>query len=155
MIHSITRLDWKLSSVYVKTSISGPLMYMTESGVHVLVGVVSYGPNGCIDPTLPTVYARVTEVLNWIFSVLKTSAKTCLPVETDLKARLVHYWTQCPRVSSLMEAASCIVNWWIALLLQRIQEYIWVSKNAWVRACISTKKLSIQKCYKIFNFCQF
>ena len=45
---------------------------------------------GCGDPTLPNVFARITEVLGWIFSVMKPSAKTCLPTETDLKARLYY-----------------------------------------------------------------
>ena len=62
-------------------------MYKTANGLHVLVGVVSYGPQGCVDPTLPNVYARVTEVLQWIFSIIKTS-KTCLPVESSLQAKI-------------------------------------------------------------------
>ena len=70
--------------------ISGPLVFKTSKKVHILVGVVSFGPQGCGDPTLPNVFARVTEVLGWIFSVMKPSAKTCLPTETDLKARLYY-----------------------------------------------------------------
>ena len=67
----------------------GPLMHQTGTGLHVLVGVVSYGPQGCVDPTLPNVYARVTDVLQWIFSVIK-DANTCLPAESSLKAKIRH-----------------------------------------------------------------
>jgi hypothetical protein len=76
--------------IYSYPNISGPLMFKTSKNVHILVGVVSFGPQGCGDPTLPNVFARVTEVLGWIFSVMKPSAKTCLPTETDLKARLYY-----------------------------------------------------------------
>ena len=64
-------------------------MHQTGNGLHVLVGVVSYGPQGCVDPTLPNVYARVTDVLQWIFSTIK-SANTCLPAESSLKAKIRH-----------------------------------------------------------------
>ena len=66
-------------------------MYKTSKNVHVLVGVVSFGPQACSDPTLPNVFARVTEVLPWIFSVLKPTSKTCLPTDTDLRARLRYF----------------------------------------------------------------
>ena len=70
---------------------SGPLMYKTQNNVHVLIGVVSFGPHGCVDSTLPNVYARVTEVLDWIFTYIKTS-KTCLPTNVELNARLNHHY---------------------------------------------------------------
>ena len=77
-------------NIYFHPHFLGPLMFKTSKNVHILVGVVSFGPQGCGDPTLPNVFARVTEVLSWIFSVMKPSAKTCLPTETDLKARLYY-----------------------------------------------------------------
>ena len=67
-------------------------MYHAPNGLHVLVGVVSYGPQGCVDPVLPNVHARVTEVLQWIFSIIKT-AKTCLPIESSLQAK-IRLWNQ-------------------------------------------------------------
>ena len=80
----ITRKKAKKCSFF-----QGPLMHQTGTGLHVLVGVVSYGPQGCVDPTLPNVYARVTDVLQWIFSVIK-DANTCLPAESSLKAKIRH-----------------------------------------------------------------
>ena len=72
-------------------------MYQTDSGVHVLVGVVSYGRptigGGCASSKI-NVYGRVTEVINWILAIVRYKshyANTCMPMETDLKARLVHY----------------------------------------------------------------
>ena len=78
-------------SLYLVTLFLGPLMLKTPQNVHVLVGVVSFGPQGCDDPTLPNVFARVTEVLGWIFSVIKPSAKTCMPLDSDLRARLYYF----------------------------------------------------------------
>ena len=66
-------------------------MYKAPGGLHVLIGVVSFGPQGCLDPDLPNVFARITEALVWIFSVMKTDVKTCLPNENDLEARLNFY----------------------------------------------------------------
>ena len=64
-------------------------MYKTESNKHVLIGVVSYGPETCVDSTLPNVFARVTEVLDWIITYIQES-KTCLPIDSELYAKL-HY----------------------------------------------------------------
>ena len=86
--------------VMYKIFFSGPLMYKTQNNMHVLIGVVSFGPHGCIDSTLPNVYARVTEVLDWIFTYIKTS-KTCLPTNVELNARLNHhYWYSTRKLSS-------------------------------------------------------
>ena len=68
--------------LHIRFYFSGPLMYKTQNNVHVLIGVVSYGPHGCVDSTLPNVYARVTEVLDWIFTYIKTS-KTCLQINVE------------------------------------------------------------------------
>lgn len=62
----------------------------SKGGRYVLVGVVSFGPQGCVSATLPNVYARVTDVLPWIFSIVK-SANTCLPIENELQAKLRHF----------------------------------------------------------------
>ena len=71
--------------------ILGPLMYKTKDDVHVLIGVVSFGPSGCVDNTLPSVYSRVTEVLDWIVTYVQLS-KTCLPSESELHAKLQHHY---------------------------------------------------------------
>ena len=55
----------------------GPLV--TEvGGRHTLIGVVSWGPGECLDPDLPSVFARVTSVLRWIKSTA-SSGNTCYP----------------------------------------------------------------------------
>ena len=69
---------------------SGPLMYKTQNNVHVLIGVTSFGPDNCIDSLLPNVFGRVTEVLEWIFTYIKTS-KTCLPINVELNAEPLIY----------------------------------------------------------------
>ena len=66
-------------------------MYKTKDDVHVLIGVVSFGPSGCVDNTLPSVYSRVTEVLDWIVTYVQLS-KTCLPSESELHAKLQHHY---------------------------------------------------------------
>ena len=45
-------------------------MFKTSKNVHILVGVVSFGPQGCGDSTLPNVFARVTEVLSPVHVLL-------------------------------------------------------------------------------------
>ena len=43
----------------------GPLVTDT-GGFYSVIGVVSWGPDGCARPGFPGVYARVTSKLDWI-----------------------------------------------------------------------------------------
>jgi hypothetical protein len=65
----------------------GPLVYKNTDNIHSLIGVVSFGPETCVHNGLPNVYARVTEVLGWIFKMVKSS-KLCLPAKTELFSRI-------------------------------------------------------------------
>lgn len=47
----------------------GPLVCRNEQGVYELAGVVSWGRQGCQPGRQPTVFARVTEALDWIDQV--------------------------------------------------------------------------------------
>ncbi|XP_074647517.1 transmembrane protease serine 9-like [Tubulanus polymorphus] len=50
----------------------GPLVYYrSDTKRYVQVGVVSFGPKGCLAPRHPSVFARVTYHLNWITSYLR------------------------------------------------------------------------------------
>ncbi|XP_065211110.1 uncharacterized protein LOC135839142 [Planococcus citri] len=45
----------------------GPLSIETETGKHILVGIVSYGLTGCaLVPAFPDIYTRVSEYVKWI-----------------------------------------------------------------------------------------
>ena len=46
----------------------GPLMIL-ENHRYQLLGIVSFG-RGCADPQFPGVYARVSELMDWILSHL-------------------------------------------------------------------------------------
>lgn len=39
-----------------------------DDHVYVVVGLTSFGPNGCLESGLPGVYTRVTDFYDWIVS---------------------------------------------------------------------------------------
>merc|ERR1712102_100003 len=48
----------------------GPLV-VKENGKNTVVGVVSYGPGGCVVPNVGVIYAKVTGFLDWIQQSIK------------------------------------------------------------------------------------
>lgn len=58
----------RLQCLYILQGDSGgPLSIETDSGKHVLIGVVSYGLTGCaLVPAFPDIYTRVSEYIKWI-----------------------------------------------------------------------------------------
>ena len=58
---------------------SGPLTYKDTDETYTLIGLVSFGPWGCYDDYYPTVYARVTSVMDWIRSYVKGDDEKCPP----------------------------------------------------------------------------
>ena len=57
----------------------GPLAHTDEDDTHTLIGLVSFGPWGCYDDFYPTVYARVTSIMEWIRSYVKEDDEKCPP----------------------------------------------------------------------------
>ena len=58
---------------------AGPVAFKDASDTHTLVGVVSFGPWSCYDDYLPSVFARVTEVMDWIRAYVKDTDEECPP----------------------------------------------------------------------------
>ena len=58
---------------------SGPLVFVDSLHVYVLIGLVSFGPFACVDPILPSVFARVNHVIDWIRSYAGNADDVCPP----------------------------------------------------------------------------
>ena len=62
-----THFHWN-SSTFPQADSGGPLMIL-ENHRYQLLGIVSFG-RGCADPQFPGVYARVSELMDWILAHL-------------------------------------------------------------------------------------
>ena len=58
---------------------TGPLAFVGSHEVHTIIGVVSFGPYACVDSVIPSVFARVNYVIEWIRSYVKNSDDVCPP----------------------------------------------------------------------------
>ena len=60
-------------------SYTGPLAFADSHEVHTIIGVVSFGPFSCVDSIIPSVFARVNHVMDWIRFYVKNSDDICPP----------------------------------------------------------------------------
>ncbi|RWS22389.1 plasminogen activator sPA-like protein, partial [Leptotrombidium deliense] len=51
----------------------GPLVYYDEKGRATVIGLTSYGPVGCLDKGVPTVFTRISYYLDWIYSITNST----------------------------------------------------------------------------------
>jgi hypothetical protein len=72
--------------VLPSSTILGPLTYQSPtSGIISLVGIVSWSiGTGCAEPEMPAGYARVSEVMCWIYEHVDDYTKSCNPVFDNL-----------------------------------------------------------------------
>ena len=63
----------------MKSFFPGPLAYVDTHEMYTLIGVVSFGPYTCVDPVIPSVFARVNHVIEWIRSYVKSADDVCPP----------------------------------------------------------------------------
>ena len=75
----ITIVELFYTSIYFFYSYTGPLAFVGGHEVHTIIGVVSFGPFSCVDSIIPSVFARVNHVMDWIRFYVKNSDDICPP----------------------------------------------------------------------------